>query len=81
MNIESIITELRQATNAAILSDRTFSEVTAAAMHMYDQCDEQTVTAFLVQVFNTMAGQLRHDVSEEIQRAKEINNNTTQKDF
>lgn len=81
MNIESIITELRQATNAAILSDRTFREVTAAAMPMYDQCDEQTVTVFLVQVFNTMAGQLRHDVSEEIQRAKEINNNTTQKNF
>lgn len=74
MNIESIITELRQATNAAILSDRTFSEVTAAAMPMYHKCDEQTVTAFLVQVFNTMAGQLRHDVSEEIQRAKEANN-------
>lgn len=74
MNTESLIAELRKATNAAILSDRTFREVTAAAMPMYDKCDEQTVTDFLVQVFDTMAGQVRHDVSEELQRAKETNN-------
>lgn len=78
MNIESLIEELRKATNAAILSDRTFSEVTAAAMPMYDKCDEQTVTAFLVQVFNTMAGQVRHDVSEgltlAIEKQKQHNN-------
>lgn len=69
MNRENLISTLRARTNAAILSDRTFAEVADAAMPMYAQCDEKTVTDFLIKLLNSVAGQVRFDVSSELRRA------------
>jgi len=69
MNRDTLISTLRSGSNTAILSDRTFAEVADAAMPMYAQCDEKTVTDFLIKLLNSVAGQVRYDVSSELRRA------------
>lgn len=83
MDKETLLSQFKERVGESNLSDRTFSEITDQFAHLFEDDSKITEETWKLPlaVFNSMAGQLRHDLSNGINTFKADYQKTADADY